>query len=257
MSGARHGAPAGTRAHVPVELDAFVPAAGARRAWTALDVLVLVLVPAALGVVTQLWVGVVAVVVAVTAGAVRLVRVGRTPAHRLLGLRTVDRATGLPPTVRGLLSADAATLDVRRGPDPLRFAPRPRAAAPAAHADPWSAGGDQGARAVLLLDDGTVVEVHVPTVLGRNPAPSGPDGVAVRVTDLSRTLSRSHIEVAPHDDGLQVTDLASANGTAVAQPGGAFELLAPGAAVVLPVGGRLVIGDRTIVVVDRASVEAS
>ncbi|MGY4645330.1 FHA domain-containing protein [Cellulomonas sp. URHB0016] len=267
MTGARQGAFApvddppdlarrsgGSRVPVPVELDAFVPAAGARRAWLLLDVVLLVVVPAALGV-AQVWVGVVAVVAAVTAGVAGLLRTGRTPAHRVLGLRTVGRTTALPPTVRELLGADAVSLDVRQGTDPLRFEPRPRAAVPVVRVDPWAADGGRTARAVLMLDDGTVVTVPVPTVLGRNPVPSGPGAVAVRVTDLSRTLSRSHVEVAPHDDGLLVTDLGSANGTAVAMPGAEFEMLAPGATAVVPVGGRLVIGDRTMVVADRSAVE--
>jgi hypothetical protein len=238
-----------------VDLDPFVPAGGARRAWPLLDVVLLVLVPAALGAVTQVWVGAVAVVVAVATGVTGVLRTGRTPAHRVLGLRTVDRATALPPTVRGLLGADAATLDVRHGPDPLRFRPRTDATAALAHVDLWTAHGGDATPVVLLLDDGTAVPVLAPTVLGRNPTPSRPDGFAVRVTDLSRTLSRSHVEVAPHEVGLQVTDLGSANGTAVALPGAPFEVLAPGATVVVPVGGRLVIGDRTIVVADGSTVE--
>ncbi|GIG21635.1 hypothetical protein Cch01nite_23590 [Cellulomonas chitinilytica] len=251
----------GTRAPVPVDLGAFAPAGGAGRAWPLLDAVLLVVVPVALGLTTVLWLGAAALVVAVPAGGAGLLRTGRTPAQRLLGLRTVARATALPPTVRSLLAADVVTVDVRHGGDPLRFEPRPTAVPPAPppalSVDPWAATGEHAGHVVLLLDDGAVVPVPAPTVLGRNPAPSRPDGLAVRVTDLSRTLSRSHVEVAPHPAGLQVTDLGSANGTAVALPGGAFEVLVPGATAVVPVGGRLAIGDRTIVVADRSAVEVA
>ena len=272
MTGARQGAFAavddapdltrrsgGTRVPVPVDLGALTAARGAALAWPLLDVLVLVVVPVAVGVVTQLWVGAVLLVAAVAVGVAGLLRTGRTPAQRVLGLRTVARATALPPTVRSLLAADVLTVDVRHGRDPLRFEPRPTAARPvlpaAMSVDPWAATGEHAGHAVLLLDDGAVVPVPAPTVLGRNPSPSRPDGLAVRVTDLSRTLSRSHVEVAPHPAGVQVTDLGSANGTAVALPGAAFEVLVPGASAVVPVGGRLAIGDRTIVVADRSAVE--
>jgi len=248
----------GTRVPVPVDLGAYAPAGGAQRAWPLLDLVLLVVVPVALGLVTLLWVGAVVLVAAVGAGIAGLLRTGRTPAHRVLGLRTVARGTALPPTVRSLLAADAATLDVRRGRDPLRFEPRPSAALPTGltvQLDPWAATGEHAGHLVLLLDDGTVVPVPASTVLGRNPAPARPDGHAVRVTDLSRTLSRSHVEVTPHPAGLQVTDLGSANGTAVALPGAAFEVLVPGASAVVPLGGRLAIGDRTMVVADRSTVE--
>jgi len=249
----------GTRAPVPVDLGTFVAAGGARLAWPLLDLLVLVVVPVVLGVTVSLWLGAATLVVAVPAGVAGLLRTGRTPAQRALGLRTVARPTALPPTVRTLLATDVLTVDVRRGRDPLRFEPRPTAAPPVLPAamvvDPWAATGEHAGHVVLLLDDGAVVPVPAPTVLGRNPSPSRPDGLAVRVTDLSRTLSRSHVEVAPHPAGLQVTDLGSANGTAVALPGAAFEVLVPGATAVIPVGGRLAIGDRTIVVADRSAVE--
>lgn len=249
----------GTRAPVdpfgPVDgPDPHVAPEGPGRAWPVVDVAV-VTAPAVLAGVAGVGWAVPVVAVGVLALVVTdLLRTGRTPAHRLLGLRTVDARTGLPPALRRAATPELRTVDVRRGADPLRLAPRPSAAVPTAAVDPWL-GREPGADAavVLVLDDGTLVPVHGPTVLGRSPvAPA--QGSAVRVTDLSRTLSRSHVEVTPVDDGVRVTDLGSANGTAVGLPGAGLELLPGGGSVVVPVGSRLAIGDRTLLVADPSTV---
>ncbi|MDM8084215.1 FHA domain-containing protein [Cellulomonas cellasea] len=228
-----------------------VPATGASRAWPALDGLGVLLLAALIGALTAPWVAAVAAPAAAAGIAVCLMRSGRTPAHMLLGLRSVDRVTGIPSTARQLLGARLVTADVRSGPDPLRILAGAALAVPSARLDPWapqSAHGAHGAPLVLVLDDGRRLEVTKPTILGRRP--SDPSGAAAvfALTDLSRTLSRNHIVVAPHPDGAQVTDLGSANGTSVAVPGGPLTRVQASVAVVVPVGACVVVGDRVLVV---------
>ncbi len=248
----------GTR--TPAVAGTVVPATGARRAWLSLDGVGVLLLAVLVGALTAPWLAVVAAVSAAAGVVVALLRSGRTPAHRLLGLRSVDRVTGVPPTARQLLGARLVTADVRQGPDPLRITPGGAVAVPSARLDPWApqlAHGAHGAPIVLMLDDGRRLEVTQPTVLGRRPSdPSGARAVFA-LTDLSRTLSRNHIVVAPHPDGAQVTDLGSANGTAVAVPGGALARLQASVAVVVPIGSRVVVGDRVLVVRDPREVAAS
>lgn len=226
-------------------LAGVVPAAGARRAWPVLDVVVAVAVATAPVVLTP-WTLLLLPVVLVAAAA-GLLRTGRTPAHRLLRLRTVDPATGAPPTLRAVLGGRLLTADLRAGTDPLRVTPTAAQPLRATPVDPWAPERARtGTHLVLLLDDGTVVPVPAPTLLGRRPADPTGEYLTVQVTDLSRTLSRNHVAVRPHADGLQVRDLGSANGTAVAVPGGALQMLAPHADVLVPVGARLAIGDRVL-----------
>jgi pSer/pThr/pTyr-binding forkhead associated (FHA) protein len=100
---------------------------------------------------------------------------------------------------------------------------------------------------VLILDDGATVEVDGDYIIGRDPArePSVSAGEAqpLRVVDAESTVSRVHARV--HLDGWQVllTDLGSANGTRVQQPGAKGEtLLDPQAPVRLVHGTRIFVG---------------
>lgn len=238
--------PDGTRrSAVDAVLAGVVPAVGARRAWPALDVALVVAAVAALLLLTP-WTLLLAPALVLTA-PIALLRTGQTPAQRALRLRTVDPATGAPPTLRATLGGRLLVADLRAGTDPLRIAPVAAHALQATHVDPWAPGGERTrTHLALLLDDGTVVPVAGPTVLGRRPADPSGEFATVQVTDLSRTLSRNHVAVWPHPDGLQVRDLGSANGTAVAVPGGALQDLTPHTDVLVPVGARLAIGDRVL-----------
>lgn len=238
--------PDGTRrSAVDAALAGVVPATGARRAWPVLDVVAVAVAVAALLLLAP-WTLLLAPALALTA-PVALLRTGQTPAQRALRLRTVDPATGAPPTLRAALGGRLLVVDLRAGTDPLRITPAAAHALQATHVDPWAPGGDRPrTHLALLLDDGTVVHVTGPTVLGRRPADPTGEFTAVQVTDLSRTLSRNHVAVWPHPDGLQVRDLGSANGTAVAVPGGTLQDLTAYTDVLVPVGARLAIGDRVL-----------
>jgi len=217
-----------------------------------LDVALVAAVAAPLATGAPVWGGAAAAACLLGVGTT-LLRAGSSPAHRLLGLRTVDPATGVPPTLGRLLTGRALTADLRLGRDPLAIVAGPHAEpVPLDPGSSWAPGGPRARTALLVTDDGQRIEVTAPVVLGRRPA--DPSGVwtPVALTDLSRTLSRNHVAVAPHPDGLEVTDLGSANGTAVALPGTGQQLLTPRVAVVVPVGSRLAVGDRVLVVTDAA-----
>ncbi|GEA88030.1 FHA domain-containing protein [Cellulomonas cellasea] len=221
-----------------------------RRTWALLvDAGVVVLALVAGLVVTPL-LGLVLPVVAVLSVLAGLVRHGRTPGHLALRLRTVDARTGMPGSPLALLPARGVTADLVRGRDPLRvipsaLTPGPRAALPRS-ADPWAAGSRRPATVVLLTDDGSVLQVTGPTIVGRSPVdPTGAHRL-LGIPDLSRSISRSHALIEPHGAAVWVTDLGSANGTAVALPGEPLVRLAPNVRVEAPVGARIALGDRVV-----------
>ncbi len=242
----------GDRSVVPGQtlLAGTTAPSGWRRGWFAVDCALLVLAGS-----TALlhWaLGLVLVLALIGFGVDDLTRTGRTPGQRLLGLRTVDADTALPPR-RGM--QHWATVDLRRGGDPLALIPLAVPRLPGGP-DRWSPRRAENAAAVaVLVDDGTVLAIDGATVLGRSPdaPPDKRYGVA-RVTDLSRTLSRNHILLEPVDAGVRVTDLGSANGTAVAGPGEAFAALTAHQPVEVPLGARIAIGERVLLLADPTGV---
>lgn len=84
------------------------------------------------------------------------------------------------------------------------------------------AGRQPGPRAVLHLTDGTSVPLLAAVVLGREP--SRPDHVPVRLHDPSFSASRNHVALIQRDDMVEITDLASTNGTAISFGTGAVHL---------------------------------
>jgi hypothetical protein len=253
---------------LPAALFHGVRAAGRRRSWAlTLDVVVVAAV-AAVGVLAVLALGArttTTVVVGVLLGvgtlawaAADLRRHGRSPGHRLLGLRTVARDTAMPGGVRTLSPRHGVAADLRRGRDPLRLVPA--ALTPVAgSADPWLTGGARAVPAgvVLIGDDGSVLPVPRSTIVGRNPADATGVHRLLGIPDLSRTISRSHALLEPEGSTVWVTDLGSANGTAIASSGQVFEYLPPGVRVAAPVGARLALGERVLRVADSRRSEAA
>jgi hypothetical protein len=242
---------------------------GARMVWAlVVDVLLVVLVTAvavgwvvAAGArpVTTLVVGLLVAAGALTLVGADVVRHGRSPGHRLLGLRSVDRRTALPGNLRVLAPRHGLTADLRHGRDPLQLVPA--ALAPLTDdVDRWHTGTGRAAPAgvVLIGDDGSVLPIPRSTIVGRNPVDPAGLHRLLGIPDLSRTISRSHALLEPDGSTVWVTDLGSANGTAVAAPGQAFEYLQPGVRVAAPVGAQLALGDRVVRVADtrRAEVPA-
>lgn len=131
--------------------------------------------------------------------------------------------------VREMRSVDAAEADRTTLATDALFAP---IAAPGAH---------------LRLDDGSLVALTPPTVLGRNPVAPGshPDAVPLVVSD--GLTSKTHLLVGRDDAGPWVIDLHSTNGVSVSKvPGTAPVRIEAGRKVHLPAGAVLAFGGRTL-----------
>ena len=231
------------------------PARG-RRGWSLLLDLVVVLTTFVLGAQLALAAGVGAACLTWLALCVDFARHGRTAGHRAFGLRTVDRRTALPGGLASVLPGRGTTADLRGGRDPLRLIPMTLAPVPGA-VDPWrvDAAPARPVASVLVCDDGSVLTIIEPTIVGRRPADPAGSRRLLGITDLSRSISRSHALLEPDGSLLWVTDLGSANGTAVAPPGAPFAPLASHVRTAAPVGSRLALGDRLLHLADPRHVQ--
>lgn len=98
---------------------------------------------------------------------------------------------------------------------------------------------------LLRFDDGLVVAVDRPMLLGRKPAETGAaeDHLLVTLPDPEKSLSRTHLEVRVDDWHVWVVDLGSTNGTVVANPGAAPEALRMGEQCLIGIGATVTLGD--------------
>src|SRR5512133_165102 len=121
--------------------------------------------------------------------------------------------------------------------------------------------GTQGAQlvgppvlAVLRASDGTSAEVDRPVLIGRAPSSDRSSSRTPRLMTVpspNHDISRTHLEVAPNDWQIMVTDLNSTNGTILVRPGGTDrQQLAPGESVHIPVGSVMELGDGVSVLID-------
>jgi hypothetical protein len=102
---------------------------------------------------------------------------------------------------------------------------------------------------VLVLDDGTRVTLNGDCVFGREPALDA-DVIAgraqpVRISDPEGTVSRLHLKIALVGWRVEVSDLGSANGSALRSPGGK-RALAPFQPEPLEPGAWIGIGQRSM-----------
>jgi hypothetical protein len=108
--------------------------------------------------------------------------------------------------------------------------------------------------AVLRASDGTSAEVDRPVLIGRAPSSDRSSSRTPRLMTVpspNHDISRTHLEVAPDDWQIVVTDLNSTNGTILVRPGGADrQQLAPGESVQIPVGSVMELGDGVSVLID-------
>lgn len=189
-----------------------------------------------------------------------LARTGRSPGLRASGLRTVDRQTALP-ALRAVLPGLGLTADLRRGRDPLLVVPT--SALPSGPAqvpdDPWVASetSRHPGGLVVVTDEGATVTVLGPTIVGRSPVDTTGTHYLLGIPDINRSISRSHALLEIDGPLLWVTDLGSANGSAVALPGGAFSPLTPYVRSPAPAGARIALGTRTLQVADPTRPEGA
>ncbi|MDO5052316.1 MAG: FHA domain-containing protein [Pseudoclavibacter sp.] len=170
---------------------------------------------------------------------------GGGPAHALLGLRTVDGATGMPdrPFRRG-----RDTLRIRAGADPLRLEPAPvRLSAVNETAPLWFAAKG----IVLVFDDGSKHIVRHATVIGRDPELDPANYLQLAVPDLSRSMAMSHVLLRMDGDEIVVTDLGDAAGTWIVE-GGRERRLPRGDSQRVPFGSQLRLGRRRLALYRRS-----
>jgi uncharacterized RDD family membrane protein YckC len=99
---------------------------------------------------------------------------------------------------------------------------------------------------MLRLDDGRHVAVDGLVLLGRNPQPRAgeEDATLIKVSDDTRTVSKSHLAVGVDASGLYVMDRGSTNGTMVTAPDGGQRPCPPGDLVDVPGGSVISFGDH-------------
>lgn len=161
-----------------------------------------------------------------------------------------------PPAREASAEAPPAEVEAPRPPEPAvpTTAPAvpataPKPAATATNGTTASAPAS-ASYAALLLDTGQSIPVNRTIVLGRAPSPQRATDSPIPVEDQTRSLSRTHVRIAPSEGGITIEDLNSANGTRARSPNGQTHTLVPGQPIELPMNSQLLLGERLISVVD-------
>ena len=164
--------------------------------------------------------------------------------------------TPQPPAREASAEAPPAEVEAPRPPEPAlpTTAPAvpataPKPAATATNGTTASAPAS-ASYAALLLDTGQSIPVNRTIVLGRAPSPQRATDSPIPVEDQTRSLSRTHVRIAPSEGGITIEDLNSANGTRARSPNGQTHTLVPGQPIELPMNSQLLLGERLISVVD-------
>ena len=150
-----------------------------------------------------------------------------------------EASAGVPP----------AEVEAPRPPEPAVPTTAPKPAATATNSTTASAPAS-ASYAALLLDTGQSIPVNRTIVLGRAPSPQRATDSPIPVEDQTRSLSRTHVRIAPSEGGITIEDLNSANGTRARSPNGQTHTLVPGQPIELPMNSQLLLGERLIYVVD-------
>lgn len=157
--------------------------------------------------------------------------------------------TPQPPAREASAEAPPAEVEAPRPPEPAVPATAPKPAATATNSTTASAPAS-ASYAALLLDTGQSIPVNRTIVLGRAPSPQRATDSPIPVEDQTRSLSRTHVRIAPSEGGITIEDLNSANGTRARSPNGQTHTLVPGQPIELPMNSQLLLGERLISVVD-------
>ena len=157
----------------------------------------------------------------------------------------------MPQPLAREASAEAppAEVEAPRPPEPAVPTTAPKPAATATNSTTASAPAS-ASYAALLLDTGQSIPVNRTIVLGRAPSPQRATDSPIPVEDQTRSLSRTHVRIAPSEGGITIEDLNSANGTRARSPNGQTHTLVPGQPIELPMNSQLLLGERLISVVD-------
>ena len=142
------------------------------------------------------------------------------------------------PAVPARHGGASAMPKVPQAPTPQASAPRQSMPGPSFASAPTLA---------IIVDDGQRIEVNAQIVLGRAPEQTPADAQAIAIADSTRSLSRTHLRVAPADgEALWIEDTFSANGTRLQAPDGSTQPLPRGQRIKAPVGTVLLLGERRL-----------
>ena len=101
----------------------------------------------------------------------------------------------------------------------------------------------------LRFDTGEGVAITAAVLLGRGPDAAGhPDAVPIALADDTRSLSKTHLLARPVDDGIELTDCHSTNGSGLIRDGVEYALVADVPATAAE-GDVVRMGDRIATVV--------
>lgn len=185
----------------------------------------------------------------------------KAPVARPAPTARFSAPTPQPPAREASAEAPTAEVEAPRPPEPAVPAPAlpttapavpttaPKPAATATNGTTASAPAS-ASYAALLLDTGQSIPVNRTIVLGRAPSPQRATDSPIPVEDQTRSLSRTHVRIAPSEGGITIEDLNSANGTRARSPNGQTHTLVPGQPIELPMNSQLLLGERLISVVD-------
>lgn len=153
---------------------------------------------------------------------------------------SVPWANAAPPA--GLISAVPGA-PVRSVPE---FVPNPqprgRAQEPANPPPPPQV--NQAAAWHIQIDDGRVVALDRPVLIGRSP--SGPPGErTIALPDETRSVSKTHVRLEVRGGSVLVTDVHSTNGVVIVTSGAAVAC-EPGEATLAPAWSTVRFGDREL-----------
>ena len=142
------------------------------------------------------------------------------------------------PAVPARHGGASAMPKVPQAPTPQASAPQQAAPRPSFASAPTLA---------IIVDDGQRIEVNAQIVLGRAPEQTPADAQAIAIADSTRSLSRTHLRVAPADgEALWIEDAFSANGTRLQAPDGTTRPLPRGERVKVSLGTVLLLGERKL-----------
>jgi len=105
----------------------------------------------------------------------------------------------------------------------------------------------------LVLPDGRRIDAPDYVLVGRSPSDPGAPGSAPELVALSAKLtdiSRTHLELRGDGDALLARDLGSMNGTVLARPGHAPQLVPADAPVLVLPGDALILGGSATIEIE-------
>ena len=156
---------------------------------------------------------------------------------------TVEEATSLPKAHRlsGPRRAAAQAPDITQ----TRYARSPQHSA----ASPASAADDEPV-AWLVVDSGQREKIDAILVIGREPSNATAGERLVALPDPTRSLSRTHMRVGVTDTGPWVEDAFSTNGVTIRTAENIVTRLESSKRTPVPFGTTLILGERTMKIVD-------